>query len=819
MNSQETFEIVLNLTRNFSLALLILLVPSEFFFFLQKRNSLYVSIFIGVLLGVISLVTRLSPVYLTPVVKMDTHILLTIIAGAVGGIPAALTAAGLIILSGLLVFNENMLVLGATTFSAMLLGIAFHWQKGNFKKLKLPFHLILAVVVSICSLIFIPIMRPAVRTAILPIAIPVCILYGTFTAILSNLFSQVVDHARLSQRSIQLNRALNMTRECDRALVRATEETALLENICQIIVHSNPDFMVWVGYPQHDENSKIIPVARAGQNIEYLNQISLSWENNPLGNGPAGQAIRNRSYYLCRDIPNDSSFFWKQIALDYGLKSVISLPLLDGESVLGVILIYANRVDAFDHEEILLLNDLSNDLAFGIKSLRLKAENETFQTALQQSERQLSSIFEVIPESIMIFTQDGEILAVNSGFTHFTGYTPQEILHMSNLTGLIWADPQNLGRVSRFIEENGLLTNFEVQLRRKNGEYAPVLMQAVSIQYNGQNCILAISADISSLKQSEADLRRSENIKRILIDSTDDLVVLINIEGIILEANEATVAHYKMSRNQIIGKPVFDLFSPEVSHRRHIHFEEAIKNKRSVRFEDYNNQRWSEIIVSPGLSDQQEFLYLSVVSRDITARKNAEKALQQSEEAYRSLAATLENRISNRTGELEVLYKVSSIFNSNLALKDMLERVLAQTVEGIHVQQGTLYLLGKSGSLLNDLNLAAAYGMSEIMKAGVFTPDCPIIEVASTRENLYLADMSKINSCIFCPGSSMKTSGQTRSYLGIPLNTYGKMIGVLNIYGKVGHSYSKDDINLLETLADLMAISVENYRLRENNME
>jgi hypothetical protein len=62
----------------------------------------------------------------------------------------------------------------------------------------------------------------------------------------------------------KLNRALKVVRECDQILVRATEETKLLLDICQIIVNIGGYKFAWVGFVSQDKDKTIRPVAYAG---------------------------------------------------------------------------------------------------------------------------------------------------------------------------------------------------------------------------------------------------------------------------------------------------------------------------------------------------------------------------------------------------------------------------------------------------------------------------------------------------------------------------------------------------------------------------
>ena len=133
MSNQEALVLILSLIQNSSLILLVLLIPSEFFYTLQKRSRLLLSIFIGVLLGIISLLTRIDSVQLTSNISMDAHILVSIISGAVGGIPAALTTSIVIITTTLARPGDNSAFVTITALGSMLIGVLYYWQESNLR--------------------------------------------------------------------------------------------------------------------------------------------------------------------------------------------------------------------------------------------------------------------------------------------------------------------------------------------------------------------------------------------------------------------------------------------------------------------------------------------------------------------------------------------------------------------------------------------------------------------------------------------------------------------------------------------------------------
>jgi PAS domain S-box-containing protein len=186
------------------------------------------------------------------------------------------------------------------------------------------------------------------------------------------------------------NRALRMTWECSRALMRARDESALLAEICRIAVEEGGHRLAWVGYAEDDPAKSVRPVAQAGYEVGYLDKVAVTWADTDRGRGPVGVAIRTRKPYIVRDVHSDPCFaLWQAEALRRGYASVLGLPLLSGDRAFGALAIYSSEPEAFDDDEVRLLEELANDLAHGIRTLRLAAERDRLEERRAALEMQL----------------------------------------------------------------------------------------------------------------------------------------------------------------------------------------------------------------------------------------------------------------------------------------------------------------------------------------------------------------------------------------------------------------------------------------------
>ena len=202
------------------------------------------------------------------------------------------------------------------------------------------------------------------------------------------LATDVTERLRTERELARMGRAQRLLSACNETLVRATSETALLQAICQIAVDIGGYRMGWVGFALDDERKSIQPVAHAGHNQNYLENLHLSWSaDDPYGQGPAGTAVRSSKPVIVQDIRTEGDFAdWTGRMLDNGFHGVICLPLLHREQgrerTFGLLYLYAPDILQISPEEAALLQELSNDVAFGITSLRAHKAQQRLQASV-----------------------------------------------------------------------------------------------------------------------------------------------------------------------------------------------------------------------------------------------------------------------------------------------------------------------------------------------------------------------------------------------------------------------------------------------------
>src|SRR5712692_2946027 len=183
----------------------------------------------------------------------------------------------------------------------------------------------------------------------------------------------VTEHWLAEEKIHRLTRVYAVLSGINALIVRVRDRDELFREACRIAVEAGKFKLAWLGVVDR-ETALVKPVAWYGVEQDYIRSMPLGLnESVPEQYGLAGRAIRERRAMVVEDMTKDPRVLLRKEALERGFHSLVVLPLLVSEEVVGVLALYASEVGFFDEEEMKLLIELSGDISFALDHIA-KAE-------------------------------------------------------------------------------------------------------------------------------------------------------------------------------------------------------------------------------------------------------------------------------------------------------------------------------------------------------------------------------------------------------------------------------------------------------------
>jgi PAS domain S-box-containing protein len=276
------------------------------------------------------------------------------------------------------------------------------------------------------------------------------------------------------------------------------------------------------------------------------------------------------------------------------------------------------------------------------------------QQQLKQSEQALRAILNATQESLFLIELDGTIRIANEYGSQRLGGSAADLVG-KNLYALL---PPDLMRKRLQYIQQVVETRQPVTFEDVRGSMA--LLNSLYPLYGPQGEVVRLaiySRDITASKQAQEQLKKRESFLQSIVSSAPGYILGINLDG-----------YFTFSSRRWEGEPdeVFhSLRFIDQVHPDHVALAaqliaRTIQSRQiqsaELRVLEFSGQfHWWQVIFSPVIEDGQ-VAWLTIYVYDIEDRKQAELRLAASEESYRRLSLELEQRVQERTAQVQDLY-------------------------------------------------------------------------------------------------------------------------------------------------------------------
>jgi PAS domain S-box-containing protein len=419
-------------------------------------------------------------------------------------------------------------------------------------------------------------------------------------------------------------------------------------------------------------------------------------------------------------------------------------------------------------------------------------EHKRAEEGLSRAEKKYRRIFENAAEGIFQVSFAGRLVTANSALARICGYeSPGEMIEsISDVRTELYAESDERTEMLRRLQHEGVVSGFEVQLYRKDGDLIWVSINARMLREEGGEAVgfEGTIEDITRRRQAEEALRNSEERLRLLVQNSSDIISILNPDG--------AVRYQSPSLEKVLGRPpeagasrnILDLVHPE-DHEEVRRFlrrtgesrpdDPPVKSEFRLKHED-GTWRYMEA-VGANLLHHPSVNGIVVNCLDVTKRKQEAEQLQHSIDA------------------LLAVYEASQLLSSTLEFEEIGTRLLKIMQRISSLSTAVISTLDEEGRL----RVWRAIGFENLWAKARYSPEVQAVlnEVLQSGEHrtMVLQD-------------PREGSEEALSTLFMPLRMRENTLGVLEIYGSDSLK-EREMVEILISLTSKAANALENARL------
>ena len=439
-------------------------------------------------------------------------------------------------------------------------------------------------------------------------------------------------------------------------------------------------------------------------------------------------------------------------------------------------------------DEELLVKQVSDQLSLALENARLFQEAQKFKLGIDRTDN-----------AVFITDPMGVIQYMNPGFEKVYGYKSEEVLGKTPRiikSGVIpdeqykyfWGTLLKGGTVS------GELTNKtkDGRLVTISGTNSPILDE------NGKILgFLAVQQDVTERKKSEEALAKSEADLRALFSSMEDIVLVVDKDGRYVRIAPTNPSRLVRPSEELLGQLMHDVLPKETADRFVEGIQKTLNGTEAVQLEyDMlvgNETYW--FLANLSKLDENNVFW---VARDITERKKSEEAIRR------------------RNEYLAVSAEIGKLVTSTLDLNAIFARTVNLISERFKFYHAGIFIVEETGfnAALREATGRAGAEMKERKHTLQLNEKSIVGKVTLDGQAVVANDVTVNTLHKFNP-----LLPDTRAEAALPLRIGNRVIGAIDIQSKSVGAFTEDDIAVLQTLADQVAVAIDNARSFELSQE
>ena len=454
------------------------------------------------------------------------------------------------------------------------------------------------------------------------------------------LIIQDVTHRILSeQKLIKTNQELTLLNKINDLTLVIQDKERLLNEVCRELVLTSKYKLAWVCRKEDiDEPEGVVkPVAAYGE-TDYIKELKISLTDSLHSRGPTATVLRFERPVVTNNVLNSDDFRpWSDLAQKYGIAASLVLPLRFDSSTIGCINIYSERVDAFDRDEMEMLERMARNISLTMSNITINAEKENANYQLNKRIRELKTIYQVnallqneeldleelFHKIVMVLPkgfQYTDICGAKIQFNHLYWQTPNYKSSKYKLKSSFESIDNHLCHIEVVYLDDAIQAKDAVFLREEY-DLIYAVKEMVKVYYNKST----VARQLSNSEQNLHSVFENTNVGHMLMDS-DFHIRAFN--KVFFER------YYRLTNVKISeGDNFKDTLQTSKVNQVNRAIEKSKRSKKSITYEtvymDSGEKRYFNININPILTENEDVSGYSMSAVDITDLKKIETERQQ----------------------------------------------------------------------------------------------------------------------------------------------------------------------------------------------
>ncbi len=631
--------------------------------------------------------------------------------------------------------------------------------------------------------------------------------------------TDLTERKRAEFQLAQTTRALQVLSRSNEALIRSEREGDLLSAVCRIAVDLGGFSLAWVGYAPDDDPSTIVRRAHADADVEAALDVEL--DPPPAARAAAIDAVQTAApvvFAAAGVEPPDSAGF--DTSHSSAPSAGVALPLASPDRTFGALVLCLAEPRSLSGEEIALLRELADNLAFGVGSLRARAEQRRMHEAVLTMARGVSTstgtaFFDQLALSMVSaldadagfvarLTNDGTVASTLCFVVGDTMAPNRDI----DLSGTPCANPGvsdcwvvDHGTAVHeepppFLNELGMEAYVATLLPDSSGKAVGILF--VMFRHSpGQHDFISSTLRIfaaraaSELERMRADARLREQAE--LLDKAQDAIVVRDLQNRIVYWNRSAERLYGWTSAEVTGRTVEEVLYKDLSNFRvamaTLHaagewvgeIEQITKSGETRTVEGH----WTLVRSDAGVPTS-----ILAINTDITQRKRLEQQYLRAQriESIGTLAGGIAHDLNNVLAPILMSVGLLQSDEDDPARLELLTTLEESAVRGADlVKQVLSFARGMDGQRVDVSALAVARDVTKLIR-DTFPKDIEVVDRLGRDLWPIQADPTQLHQVLLniCVNARDAMPGGGRLTLSSANRVFDEHYAAMNLEAKAG---------------------------------